>query len=373
MATLAKSDFDKVYTYNGSTYTDVTLEAQSPAGTSFTILGGTSHFLYLGNSIKFDMATFDVDTAGSLGALKWEYYNDSEWTEFTPSSARYQLDPNDNEGSQFDFSKDGGEIFPSNILSADWATVSINGQSKFWVRCSSPTSVDAAPSIKRIQMRAYQAYCTTQDVFRLLQLGNITGTSNFTSSTTPTLDTVESYIMEAQSKIDYVTRKSWRPNIIWNEYHEFNLNGFKLDRFPVYKLNELEVWSGGSWDSKTQGRKNDYFFVPDTGMVHFSRYFLLPARFTSYNAPVWRWGGGEFTMPIKVSYLYGENIATDTREGAFITDICKKMVAIDVLTTTDFGGLAVSGMDRVQMSEKIGIYEREIENTLDSLKAFEVF
>jgi len=373
MATLAKSDFDKVFTYNGSSFTDATLEAQSPAGTSFSILGGTSHFLYLGDAIRFDMAIFDVDTAGSLGALKWEYYNDSAWTEFTPSSARYQLDPNDNEGSQYDFSEDGGEIFPSNILSSDWATVSINGQSKYWVRCSSPTSVATAPTIKRIQMRSYQAYCTTQDVFRLLQLGNITGTSNFTSSTTPSLATVESYIMEAQSRIDYVTRKSWRPNIIWNEHHEFNLNGFKLDRFPVYKVNELKIWSGGSWDSKTQGRKNDYFFVTDTGMVHFSRYFLLPARFTSYNAPVWRWGGGEFVMPIKVSYLYGENIATDTREGATVTDMCKKMAAIDVLTTTDFGGLAVSGMDRVQMSEKIGIYERQIEDTLESLKAFEVF
>ncbi len=373
MATLAKSDFDYVFIDVGGSFTDSTLEAQSPAGTSFSILAATNNFLYLGNSIKFDMATFDVDTAGSLGTLKYEYYNGSAWTEFTPSSARYQLDPNDNEGSQYDFSEDGAEIFPSNILSANWAVTTINSVSTYWVRISSPTSVSAAPTIKRIQMRPYQAYCTTKDIFQLLQLGNVTGTSDFTTATTPTLATVESYIMEAQSKIDFVTRKSWRPNAVWNEYHEFNLNGFKLDRFPVYKLNKLQVWSGGDWTTKTQGRKNDYFFVPDTGMVHFSRYFLLPARFTSYNAPVWRWGGGEFTMPIKVSYLYGENIATDTREGAAVTDICKKMVAIDVLTTTDFGGLAVSGMDRVQMSDKISIYEREIEARLDSLKAFEVF
>ena len=125
---------------------------------------------------------------------------------------------------------------------------------------------------------------------------------------------------------------------------------------------------GGMTFSK--GRKNDFFYVPDTGMVHFSRYFLLPARFASYNAPVWRWGGGEFTMPIKVSYLYGENIATDTREGAIVTDICKKMAAIDVLTTTDFGGLAVSGMDRVQMSDKISISKKLFKNFIPTLSIY---
>ena len=376
MATSAGAEFDTIFNWDGvgtssGDYTDVTLEAQSPAGTSFTLFNSSAYYLYLGHASKFDMAIFDVDTAGSLGALTWQYYNGSAWTEFVPGSARLELDPDDDEGGQYDFSKDGAEIFPSNLLS-DWATVAINSATKYWVRVTA-ASVSTAPTIKRIQMRSYQAYCTTKDVFQLLQLGNITGTTDFTSSTTPTLATVESYIMEAQARIDYVTRKSWRPNAVWNEYHEFNLNGFKLDRFPVYKVNELEIWSGGDWTSKTQGRKNDYFFVPDTGMIHFSRYFLLPARFTSYNAPVWRWGGGEFVNPIKVSYLYGGNIATDTREGAAVTDICKKMVAIDVLTTTDFGGLAVSGMDRVQMSDKISTYEREIENRLDSLKAFEVF
>ncbi len=130
MATTAGAVFDKVFTYNGSSYTDVTLEAQSPAGTSFTILGTSSHYLYLGNDAKFDMAIFDVDTAGSLGALTWQYYNGSAWTEFIPASGRYELDPDDNEGGQYDFSKDGAEIFPSNLLS-DWATDAINSETKY--------------------------------------------------------------------------------------------------------------------------------------------------------------------------------------------------------------------------------------------------
>jgi len=44
MPTTAGSEFTKIFTYDGSSYTDVTLEAQSPAGTAFSILGGTRHF-----------------------------------------------------------------------------------------------------------------------------------------------------------------------------------------------------------------------------------------------------------------------------------------------------------------------------------------
>ena len=108
-------------------------------------------------------------------------------------------------------------------------------------------------------------------------------------------------------------------------------------------------------------------------MIHFSRYFLLPARFTSYNAPVWRWGGGEFTMPIKISYLAGRDINTDSRQGGVVQDICKKMAAIDVMRSSDFGNLAVSGMDRVSMSEKISAWQEEIEDRIAFLPSFEVF
>ena len=53
-------EFTKIFNFDGSsTYTDVTLEAQSPAGTPFTVLNTAAHYLYLGNAEKFDMAVFD--------------------------------------------------------------------------------------------------------------------------------------------------------------------------------------------------------------------------------------------------------------------------------------------------------------------------
>ena len=370
-------EFKKVFNWDGvgtssGDYTDVTLEAQTPAGTSFTLFNSSAHYLYLGHSEKFDMAVFDVDTAGSLGALTWEYRTSSDtWEEFIPASGRYALDPDDSEGAQYAFDKDGTEIFPANLLSG-WATLTINSENLYWIRVTA-ASVETAPTIKRIQCRPIATYTTTQQVFELLQLKNITNTTDFTTSTVPTKATVETFINEAQSYIDMNTRKSWRPTYVHDEYHEFNLNGMKLDRPDCFKVQSLKIWNGAGWDIKRQGRKQDYFLVPDTGMVQFSRYFLLPARFTSYNAPVWRWGGGEFTQPIKISYLAGRDINTDLRQGGMIQDICKKMAAIDVMRSADFGNIAVSGMDRVSGSEKISAWQEEIEDRLDFLTAFEVF
>ena len=163
--------FDKIFTYDGSSYTDVTLEAQSPAGTAFAILSGTSHFLYLGHGERFDMAIFDVDIAGSLGTLKWEHSNGSNWTEFIPASGRYAIDPDDSEGAQYAFTVDGAEMFPMNRINT-WATLTVNSSNIYWIRVST-ASVSTAPTVKRIQCRPFAIYTTSKLVYELLQLKNI--------------------------------------------------------------------------------------------------------------------------------------------------------------------------------------------------------
>ena len=365
-------EFTKIFAYNGSAYSDVTLDAQRPSSAAFTILGGTSHFLYLGHSSKFDMAIFDVATAGSLGDLTWEYTNDSGgWTEFVPASARYSNDPDDDEGLPYAFDKDGAEIFPINLLS-DWSTLTVNSANIYWIRVAT-ASVTTAPTITRVQCRPFAIYTTSKLVYELLQLKNVLSGTDFTASTVPSKETVDFFINESQAYIDMNTRKSWRPNMVYDEAHQFNLNGMKLEMPDAQRVLQLKIWNGASWDTKRQGRTKDYFYVPSTGMIQFSRYFLLPARFTSYNAPVWRWGGGEFTMPVKVTYLAGRDINTDIVQAGIIQEVCKKMVAIDVMRNADFGGAIVSGMDRVGVETRIQGWQEEIEDRLDFLTAFEVF
>jgi len=291
-------EFTKIFTFDGSsTYTDVTLEAQTPAGTSFTVLGAASHYLYLGHDERFDMAIFDIDVPAVIGTLTWQYYNGSAWTTFVPATGRMVHDPDVADyATYYGFIKDGVEIFPPNLL-IDWATVAVNSVIKYWIRVIA-ASVTTAPTIKRIQMRPTSAYCSTRDVFNLLQLTNITDTTDFTTTTVPTKLTVEQFIEAAQSKIEFATRKAWRPHYIAEEYHDFNLNGFRLRRNDAYKILSLEIWDGGDWGAKTEGRTGDFFLSPDVGIVYFSRYFLLPAlpTITSFTFKSKR--KGSFVSPV---------------------------------------------------------------------------
>ena len=67
MPSSAGLEFTSVFTTtDNSSFTDITREMQSPAGTATNVLEGTSHFLYLGYEDRFDLATFDVAAAGGL-------------------------------------------------------------------------------------------------------------------------------------------------------------------------------------------------------------------------------------------------------------------------------------------------------------------
>ena len=379
MPSSAGLEFTHVFNYDGSSYgNNLAHEMQSPAGTPITVLADTNDILYLGYDNRFDMVTFDVATGGNLGTLQWQYsVAGPSWTNVQPMSGAMKTDPDDDDRhKQYDFSKDGAELFPVHLMS-DWVATQVSTATKYWIRVQA-ASVAAAPTINRMQMRPLAAYCSTQDVFELLQLKNIWSTSSttytdFTSTTIPSKETVETYIEAAQSMIDYKSRKSWRPNYVVDEYHDFNINGFKLLKYHPYNIISLQIWNGATWESKTAGRKNDFLVVPEYGMIHFSRFFLLPARFASYNAPVWRWGGGEFNVPVRVTYLAGHDVRTDIREGGLVFDAARKQAGIEVLRSSDFGQIAVSGMDRVQMAQKIDGWTGEVNDHVDSLRGWEIF
>ena len=106
---------------------------------------------------------------------------------------------------------DGAELFPVNRL-GNWAETTINGESAFWIRISSPTSTSTAPTIKSIKKRGLQAYCTTADVFQLLQLGNVIGGDNFTS---------RGHIVPAKDLIDFQIQQL--------KFHSTNNKGDKYE------------------------------------------------------------------------------------------------------------------------------------------------
>ena len=365
-----------VYNSGAGTYTNNTLEAKSPAGTAFSLWAATGDYLYLGSTSRFDMAVFDLSIAGSVGTVTWEYYNGSTWVEFVPLFA--ELDGNEDE-TKYLFSEDGGEVFPVSLLT-NWTPLTLTSTSphtatvpdsisRHWVRIKT-ASITTTPTVFRIQKRDYNTYCTPSDVYNFLQLNF--SANGFTEDTKPSLATVEDLIHRKQGIIDRMTRKSWRPNLSV-DHQPFNLGGITLSNKPVYRVLKLEIWNGGSWENKTLGRDNDWFFIPRINTINFSRIFLLPARFTGANRGFYGFGIGEFDHGIRIKYLYGTNRFLDLAEGSMISDICIKMTAVDILMSADYSKLLVSGTNKISVEQKIADWRLEVAEGLEALRRFETF
>ena len=93
----------------------------------------------------------------------------------------------------------------------------------------------------------------------------------------------------------------------------------------------------------------------------------------SLHAPMWRWGGGEFKMPIKVEYLAGKEVDSDNRQGPMVHAITKWLSAANVLRNLDFGLYTVSGTDKVPIAQKVADFETKASDMMERLRGFESF
>ena len=358
------------YDDSGTSYSNHTNEARRRKGTSFELFDDAADLLIIGDEDRFDLAYFDIDTAGSLGDLTWQYWNGSAWVAFIPSLA--DLEGNDEE-NEYDFSEDGAELF---LDLPGWTTKVYtdndrqpDSTSRYYIRAT-PASVTTKPTVKMVRKRSYNAYCSPAEVYEFLNLRWTTGA--FTSATTPSLAAVENIIHRRQSYIDRMTRKSWRPNVAY-EYHDFNLAGVSMKKKPVIDVLKVEIWNGTSWENRTEGRNDEWFFVPNTNKINFSRLFLLPARFTGLNRGYYGAGIGEFSNAVRVKYLFGRNRVTDELEGDTIKDAAIKLATIDLLTHHDYTKILTTGVNSVDIQTKIMTWQEETTNTLQSLRSWETF
>jgi hypothetical protein len=368
--------FTAIWTYDTSatSFGNHTNEARRRGGTSFELFDNAADYLILGDEDRFDLSYFDIDTAGSLGDLTWQYWSmdsgTNEWKTFVPSLA--DLEGNDEE-EEFDFSEDGAELF---LDLPNWgsAVYTASGTepdavARYYIRVT-PASVATSPTVKMVRKRSYNAYCSPSEVYEFLNLRWTTG--GFSSATTPSLASVENIIHRRQAYIDRMTRKSWRPNIAY-EYHSFNLAGVSLKKKPVIDVLKVEIWNGTSWEVRTPGRNEEVFFVPSTNKINFSRLFLLPARFTGLNRGYYGAGIGEFSNAVRVKYLFGRNRLTDEAEGDTIKDAAIKLSVIDLLTHHDFTKILTTGGNSMDIQTKIMTWQEETTSTLQSLRSWETF
>jgi len=359
--------FSAVWLYdNGTTaYVNNTVEAEISGGTDFELMGETTDYQYFGFSRRFEMLIFTVGTVGSYGARTWEYTDDASdadsWARSIPLT---------------DDAFASSTSYTQIKVPSDWASVAFSTSkphavaavpdttARYWLRCS-VASVTTTAEISRIQMIPYARYTDPDKVASHLQIGD------FSSSTQPTYNEVEDRIHEIESQIDYQTKKSWRYRIKTDEEHEFNLNGIRLMRKPIRSVSYLKIWNGSEYDTKTEARTSDFFYVAETGMIYFARYFLLPARLAMTGPHWWGWGLGEFTFPIQVKYVWGDDLDT-SETGPFVTQLASKMTCVELYRTHEYSILAVSGLDKIPLDRKVDQWKLEIDDGIDSLRSIEV-
>jgi hypothetical protein len=136
------SSRNAVMYFNGTTYTDNSAEARTPAGAPFTVLAGTTNYLYVGDSAKFTRIYFGFSTLGSGMNLTLEYYNGSTLS-WTPISTITDHTNN--------LSVNGGISLPPSIdgKSApnlpNWAQTAVNGTTKYWIRLTTSSGPGTNP------------------------------------------------------------------------------------------------------------------------------------------------------------------------------------------------------------------------------------
>jgi len=158
----ARTNLDKIWFYDGAAYTDLTKKREWNA-TAFNLLTDTNDILYFGDGSKFYELYFDIATAGAGYTLVWEYWNGSAWTTLNVS-----------DGTK-GFSKDGWVWWSA---PGDWATTTVNGVSKYWVRVrttTAPTTVATAYFVNISGFSGYFArwYAHEYEKFRVNYRGHL--------------------------------------------------------------------------------------------------------------------------------------------------------------------------------------------------------
>lgn len=161
----------------------------------------------------------------------------------------------------------------------------------------------------------------------------------FTTGSTPKLAQLEALIEENCSELEQRTNRAWRELTVSNDYKDLQAYRRYDTGIRVYlhlgvltlasgSGDKLEVWTGSSWEdwlsSKTEGRNNDYWLVPEQGYLYLNAY--------NY----------ERVHGVRVSYRYNESAGTHLDDA---TGINASDATLIVDSTT---GFASTGYLRIE-------------------------
>jgi len=179
---------------------------------------------------------------------------------------------------------------------------------------------------------------------------------DFDSETTIKRDRVKRQIASKSSKIDTYTGHAWRERTMENEQKSLHgtyrwnsgieikltrrdirtpLDSEKGDKLEVWRGNEYEDWVAS--DKYKEGRDEDYWIEPSTGILHIFRRKTFFSRYRQ----------------LKLTYRFGKDIIP-----ADITEACAKLVAADLMES-DFYRYTTPGNEEAPDAERVAEKWRE--------------
>ena len=354
---------DACWLYDGvSAYTNLTDNVKTNSNIDF--LATSSEFVYIGLNRRFVGIYTDLSTNGSYGTLTGEYCNHGTWEKLSLIDS-YAF--NEDKYLRWVLPE---QWFPYNFTDTDPHSATVpDTEERYWIRFSA-ASVTTQAVIEKIRCLPFVTYSTPEKVRSILQLDR---DRFFTPISLPNVFEVETIIREKEDEIDSQTFKSWRFNVSPEEQVDYNRYGFApmvLSK-DIIKVYHLYIWNGNTWEERVEGRSEDYFCEKDTGMIYFTRLFLLPAAYGMVSR-YYHWGYGEFKESVKIDYSWGRDPEVDYQFG-MAQELATKMAAMDLLINHDYTTFIPSGTDKVALESKIRIWEEQIKDKFITLSGIAIW
>jgi len=136
-------------------WSDITAEMASRTGSTADAFPGVGvgNTLYVGGAVRFNGIKTDTTAAIVLGAgaLIWEYWNGAAWANMavlaSDGNAPYA------QYSEDTFGRINSEQVRFNFPAMGaWATKSLNGTTKYWVRCRISSAITTVPTLENIKL-----------------------------------------------------------------------------------------------------------------------------------------------------------------------------------------------------------------------------
>lgn len=202
-----------------------------------------------------------------------------------------------------------------------------------------------------VQPNNTDGYCSPSDVARYFR--TLEDSNGFDTTTNPTANQVEEFILEASARVDRETAHAWRERKVKEEYHDISGNYYYWAGRPMKlmkrelrapmdssKGDKLEFYDGNQWDdwvtdsAREEGRDGDYWLNETDGVLH-----------------VYRRGWWNRYKSIRVSYRYGANTIPKDIQNATALFAATALIETDI-----YGELLPTGADGagpIQVAERL--------------------